>query len=176
MRHAVASTLVPARIDMQLDWRIILGPALAATTALIAFTVDRHLVAVPNPAPLFVCIVALASSISGTASGLVTAAIAVAASALFFLDHRATPGGLYAADIDALRGSRRYQSRRPHRRRAARLAPGSGHADLAERLENVPADGRVRGRRPTSRRPSASVGCGKTDVCRLIGARRGRKG
>ncbi len=77
---------------MQFDWRVILGPALAATTALIAFTVDRHLVAVPNPAPLFVCIVALASSISGTASGLVTAAIAVAASALFFLDHRATPG------------------------------------------------------------------------------------
>ena len=77
---------------MQFDWRVILGPALAATTALIAFTVDRHLVAVPNPAPLFVCIVALASSTSGTASGLVTAAIAVAASALFFLDHRATPG------------------------------------------------------------------------------------
>jgi PAS domain-containing protein len=77
---------------MQFDWRAILGPALTAATALIAFTVDRHLVALPNPAPLFVCLVALASSISGTASGLVSAAIAVAASALFFLDHRATPG------------------------------------------------------------------------------------
>ena len=77
---------------MQFDWRAILGPALAATTALIAFLVDRHLVAVPNPAPLFVCIVALASSLSGTASGLISAVIAVAASALFFLNHRATPG------------------------------------------------------------------------------------
>ena len=47
---------------------------------------------VPNPAPLFVCIVALASSLSGTASGLVTAVIAVISSALFFLNHRALPG------------------------------------------------------------------------------------
>jgi PAS domain-containing protein len=48
--------------------------------------------AVPNPAPLFVCIVAFASSLSGLASGLVSAALAVASAALFFLDHRATPG------------------------------------------------------------------------------------
>ena len=47
---------------------------------------------VPNPAPLFVCIVALAASISGIASGMTSAAIAVAASALFFLNHRAMPG------------------------------------------------------------------------------------
>ena len=80
------------------------------------------------------------------------------------VDHRATPGGPSAADIGALRGSRRCPFRRPHRRRVARLAPGSGHEDSAERLEKVPADGRVRGRRPTSRRPKASVGCGKTDV------------
>ena len=65
---------------------------MTTATALIAFSVDRHFVTMPNPAPLFVCIVALASSTSGTASGLLTAAIAVAASALFFLDHRATPG------------------------------------------------------------------------------------
>ena len=38
-----------------------------------------------NPAPLFVCIVALASSISGIASGLTSAGIAVIFSALFFL-------------------------------------------------------------------------------------------
>jgi PAS domain-containing protein len=77
---------------MQLNWRAISGPALTAATALIAFTVDRHFVAVPNPAPLFVCIVALAASISGITSGLVSAVIAVAASAAFFLDHRAVPG------------------------------------------------------------------------------------
>ena len=77
---------------MQFDWRAISGPALTAATALIAILVDRHFVAVPNPAPLFVCIVAFAASLSGLASGMVSAAIAVAASALFFLNHRATPG------------------------------------------------------------------------------------
>jgi len=77
---------------MQFDWRTISGPALTTATALTAFLVDRHLVAVPNPAPLFVCIVAFASSVSGIASGLVSAAIAVAASAAFFLNHRVLPG------------------------------------------------------------------------------------
>jgi PAS domain-containing protein len=77
---------------MQLDWRAILGPALTILVALIAFFVDRHFVTVPNPAPLFVCIVALASSISGIASGLISAVIAVTFSALFFLNHRVAPG------------------------------------------------------------------------------------
>jgi PAS domain-containing protein len=77
---------------MHLDWRAFLGPALTTATALAAFLVDRLLIAMPNPAPLFVCIVALAASISGIASGLVSAAIAVASSALFFLNHRAVPG------------------------------------------------------------------------------------
>jgi PAS domain-containing protein len=77
---------------MHFDWRTISGPALTTATALIAFVVDQYLVAVPNPAPLFVCIVAFAGSLSGLASGLTSAAIAVAASALFFLNHRATPG------------------------------------------------------------------------------------
>ena len=49
------------RTGMQFDWRAISGPALTTATALIAFLVDRHFVAVPNPAPLFVCIVALAA-------------------------------------------------------------------------------------------------------------------
>ena len=53
---------------MRFNWRAILGPALTTATALTAFLVDRHLVPVPNPAPLFVCIVALASSISGIVS------------------------------------------------------------------------------------------------------------
>src|SRR5262249_32781197 len=77
---------------MQFDWRTILGPTLTILVALIAFFVDRHFVTAPNPAPLFVCIVALASSISGSASGLTSAGIAVIFSALFFLNHRAAPG------------------------------------------------------------------------------------
>jgi PAS domain-containing protein len=77
---------------MQFDWRAIFGPALTTAVALLAFLLDRNLVGVPNPAPLFVCIVAFAASLSGIASGLVSAAIAVGASALFFLHQRAVPG------------------------------------------------------------------------------------
>lgn len=82
---------------MQFDRRAISGPALTATTALIAIVADRTLMIAPNPAPLFVCIVAFAGSLSGLGSGLVSAAIAVGASALFFLDHRAV--GYDAADL-----------------------------------------------------------------------------
>jgi PAS domain-containing protein len=67
---------------MQFDWRAICGPALTTVTALIAISVDAHSVAIPDPAPLFVCIVALAGSLSGLASGMISAAIALAASAL----------------------------------------------------------------------------------------------
>ena len=77
---------------MQFDWRTISGPALTTATAVIAVLADRNFVAVPDPAPLFVCIVAFAASLSGLASGMISAAMAVAASALFFLNHRATPG------------------------------------------------------------------------------------
>jgi PAS domain-containing protein len=77
---------------MQFDWRAISGPALTAATALIALVVDRYFIAVPNPAPLFVCIVAFSGSLSGLASGMSSAAIAIAASALFFLNHRTAPG------------------------------------------------------------------------------------
>jgi PAS domain-containing protein len=77
---------------MTFDWRAISGPALTTATALIAVLVDRYFVAIPNPSPLFVCIVAFAASLSGLASGIVSAAIAVAASALFVLLHRATSG------------------------------------------------------------------------------------
>ncbi len=77
---------------MRFDWRALYGPALTAATALIAILVDRHFIAVPNPAPLFVCIVAFAASLSGLASGMITAAIAIAGSALFFFNHRITPG------------------------------------------------------------------------------------
>ena len=77
---------------MQLNWRAISGPALTTATALLAFLVDRHVVPIPNPAPLFVCIVALAASVSGIVSGMASAVIAVASSALLFLNHRAAPG------------------------------------------------------------------------------------
>src|SRR6266849_7391046 len=77
---------------MQFDWRAICGPALTTVTALIAISVDAHSVAIPIPAPLFVCIVAFAGSLSGLASGMISAAIALAASALFFLNHRVAPG------------------------------------------------------------------------------------
>jgi PAS domain-containing protein len=77
---------------MQFDWRAISGPVLTTATALLAIFVDRYFVVVPNPAPLLVCIVAFAASLSGLASGMISAAIAVASSALFFLSHRATPG------------------------------------------------------------------------------------
>jgi PAS domain-containing protein len=77
---------------MQFDWRATSGPALTTVTALAAILVDRNFFTVPNPAPLFVCIIAFAGSLSGLASGMISAAIAIAASALFFLNHRATSG------------------------------------------------------------------------------------
>jgi K+-sensing histidine kinase KdpD len=77
---------------MRFNWRAISGPVLTTATALLAFLVDRHFVPVPNPAPLFVCIVALSAASSGIASGMASAVIAVTSSALFFLNHRATPG------------------------------------------------------------------------------------
>src|ERR1700757_1686699 len=77
---------------MQFDGRAIAGRALAAATAIAAVLVDGHLYGVPNPAPLLVCIVAFAGSLSGIGSAAGSAAIAIAGSALFFLDHRAVPG------------------------------------------------------------------------------------
>jgi PAS domain-containing protein len=77
---------------MRFDWRASCGPALTTVTALIAISADRHFVVVPDPAPLFVCIVAFAGSLSGLASGMISAAMALAASALFFFNHRAAPG------------------------------------------------------------------------------------
>src|SRR6187402_1816808 len=87
IRHARA--LFPASDE---NGHAISGPALTTATALAAFLVDRHFFPVPNPAPLFVCIVALAASVSGIASGLASAVIAVTASALLFLNQRAAPG------------------------------------------------------------------------------------
>ena len=77
---------------MQLDWRAIAGPALAAATAIGAVLIDGHFYGIPNPAPLQVCIVAFAGSLSGLGSAAISAAIAIIGTALFFLDHRAAPG------------------------------------------------------------------------------------
>ena len=47
---------------MQLDWRAIAGPALAAATTLTAIAIDHRLFGIPNPAALLVCMVAFAGS------------------------------------------------------------------------------------------------------------------
>jgi PAS domain-containing protein len=77
---------------MPFDWRAPFGPALIVATALIGLAADHLLLTVPDPAPLFVCIVALAGSLSGLRSSLTSAVIALASSALIFLAHRATFG------------------------------------------------------------------------------------
>jgi PAS domain-containing protein len=86
---------------MQLDWRAIFGPALTAATAFIALAIDRLLFAAPNPAPLFVCIVALAGSLSGLRSSLISAALALASSTLL-LSARGVPLGSSASDLARL--------------------------------------------------------------------------
>ena len=68
---------------MRFDWRTIIGPALATLVAIASIFVDRNIFAIPNPAVLYVCMVAFAALLSGTASGLITAGVAVLASALF---------------------------------------------------------------------------------------------
>lgn len=133
---------------MQFDWRALSGPVLTAATASIAFVVDRHLVAVPNPAPLFVCIVAFAASLSGTASGLTSAVIAVVSSALFFLNQRAAPGydmsdlsrmlllAVTAAGTAAITGHLRrkwidaFASQRRHHATAERLRSALDQVDI----------------------------------------------
>lgn len=81
---------------MQLGRRAISGPALTAASALLAILLDRQL-PVPSPVALFVCIVAVAGSLSGFASAMVSAGAAVIGTALFFL-HR-TSGHYVATDL-----------------------------------------------------------------------------
>jgi len=69
---------------MRFDWRTTSGPALTTATALIAAFAHHHLSFTADPAPLFVCVVAFASSLSGILSGLISALIAVGGSALLF--------------------------------------------------------------------------------------------
>lgn len=73
---------------MRFGWRAISGPMLTAAVALLAIVLDRF-VPLPSPAPLFVCVVALAGALSGFASAMISAALAVAGAALFCFGHRA---------------------------------------------------------------------------------------
>ena len=61
---------------MRFGWRAISGPALTAATLLLAMLFDRF-VPTPSPAPLFICIVALAGALAGLASAMTTAVLAV---------------------------------------------------------------------------------------------------
>jgi PAS domain-containing protein len=74
---------------MQFDWRAITGPTLAILVAAISIGIDRTIVAIPNPAALYVCVVAIAGSLSGTASGLIAAVLSVGATAAFLAGHHA---------------------------------------------------------------------------------------
>lgn len=76
---------------MRFGWRAISGPVLTAAVALLAILLDRHAPAL-SLAPLFVAIVALAGSLSGFASALGSATIAVIGAALLSLSHRTAPG------------------------------------------------------------------------------------
>jgi len=75
---------------MRFGWRAISGPVLTVAMTLLAILLDRY-VGVPSPAPAFVCIVALAGALSGFASAMTSAALAVGGAALFFAGRRAMP-------------------------------------------------------------------------------------
>jgi PAS domain-containing protein len=148
IRHAAALTSQGSDTAMQLNWRAISGPALTAATALIAILVDRSFMTVPNPAPLLVCIVAFAGSLSGLGSGMASAAVAVAFAALFFFNHRVTPGydaadlvrlsvlAMTAAGTAAITGLLRQQlidsfaSERKHHATAERLSAALDRVDI----------------------------------------------
>lgn len=74
---------------MKIDRRVIFGPALTVVTAAIAVAVDGDFVVLSSLAPMFVCIAVLAASLSGMASGLISAAMAAGFTALVLLDRSA---------------------------------------------------------------------------------------
>ncbi|SPP92370.1 PAS-domain containing protein [Bradyrhizobium vignae] len=76
---------------MRFGWRAICGPALTATALLLALLFDRF-IPTPSPAPLFVCIVALAGALAGLAAAMTTAVVAVIGTALFFLSRQGVSG------------------------------------------------------------------------------------
>jgi len=84
---------------MRFGWRAISGPVLTAAITLLAITLDHYLT-VPSPAAPFVGIVALAGVLSGFASAIVSAGIAVIGAALFVLNQR--NGTLVTTDLIGL--------------------------------------------------------------------------
>ncbi|MBN8985425.1 MAG: PAS-domain containing protein [Rhizobiales bacterium] len=78
---------------MRTEWRAISGPVLITAISLAAIAADHAYGRVPNPAPLQVCIVAMAAALAGIGSGLVSAVIAVATNALFMRHHG--PGAVF---------------------------------------------------------------------------------
>lgn len=76
---------------MRFGWRAISGPVLTAAVALLAILLDRRAPAL-SLGPLFVCLVALAGSLSGFASALGSAIITVIGAALLALSHHSAPG------------------------------------------------------------------------------------
>jgi PAS domain-containing protein len=75
---------------MHIDWRMMLGPALAILIAGASIYADHNIAVFPNLSPLYICVVALAGSFGGTISGLVSAGIAVLASTGLLSDNNAT--------------------------------------------------------------------------------------
>ncbi|TQF33827.1 PAS-domain containing protein [Bradyrhizobium sp. UNPA324] len=69
---------------MRFGWRAISGPMLTAATLLLAMLSDR-LIPPPSPAPLLVGLVALAGALSGLASAITSAAVAVIGATLLLL-------------------------------------------------------------------------------------------
>jgi PAS domain-containing protein len=82
---------------MRFGWRVIFGPALTAATVLLTMLFDRF-VPTPSPAPLLVCIVALAGAFSGLAPAVASAAVAVIGAALLLLSQHGI-SGLTTADL-----------------------------------------------------------------------------
>lgn len=75
---------------MHIDWRMMLGPALAMLIAGASIYADHNIATFPNLSALYICVVALAGSLGGTVSGLISAGIAILASAGFLSDYNAT--------------------------------------------------------------------------------------
>jgi PAS domain-containing protein len=75
---------------MHIDWRIMLGPAFAILIAGASIYADRNVAAFPDLSALYICVVALAGSLGGTVSGLISAGIAVLASAGILSEYNAT--------------------------------------------------------------------------------------
>ncbi|WP_425905987.1 PAS-domain containing protein [Nitrobacter sp. TKz-YC02] len=75
---------------MHIDWRTMLGPAFAILIASASIYADRNVAAFPDLSALYICVVALAGSLGGTVSGLISAGIAVLASAGILNDYNAT--------------------------------------------------------------------------------------